>query len=110
MERERFKKLFPHLADEIDSERSKAQLNDYYSENDDSNRGEKRKWAGYDPDVIDFIRRCVTIKQAIEVIDYLERREEINTEQAVEIRRQLAKEGLRSFGTKKGKDFYYNNR
>jgi hypothetical protein len=108
MERKQFKKLFPHLAKEMESGRSKAELGKS-SEIDNSFRNKGRRWAGYNPDIIDFIRRCETIEQAREVINYLKDRGEITNKLAVEIKQRLDKEGLRSFSTKKERDFYHNN-
>jgi hypothetical protein len=106
MERDRFKKLFPHLANEMESGRSRADVNDNSETGESKANNKARKWAGYDPDVVDFIRRCETVEQAEEVVDYMESRGEITAERAVEIRKQIAKEGLRSFGPKKEEGFY----
>lgn len=109
MEREQFKKLFPHLVEEMENGRSKAELSDNF-ETDNFPRGKKRRWVGYDPDAIDFIRRCETIEQAREVVEYLESKGEITSDRAIEIQKQLDIEGLRSFGAKKEKGFYHKNR
>lgn len=51
-----------------------------------------------DPDVDIFIRRCSTVKEAFEIINYLEKREEITIEKANECRDKLEKYGLEKFG------------
>ncbi len=61
---------------------------------------------GYDPTVIDFIRRCETDEQAIEIINFLERRGEIESSYAKRLRIQLVRRGLRSFGPKKNPGCY----
>ena len=61
---------------------------------------------GFEPSAVDFIRRAKTIKEANEVIDYLEKKKELNTIQAAELRSKLEKDGLESFGAHK-KDGYY---
>jgi len=66
------------------------------------------KFIGYDPDVVDFIRRCDTIDQALEIIDYLENIGDISTTEGKKIRKQLNTDGLRSFGSKKEKGFYFS--
>lgn len=89
---EDFKKRYPHLAEEV--------LKD---------KGIKVKFdlfRGYQPNVIDFIRRCDTEEEAIEIVDYLERRGELTPEKAEEIRKKIRREGVRSFGPKK-EDGYY---
>ena len=65
------------------------------------------KVAGYDPNVVDFIRRCDTVDQAMEIIDYLENIGDISTSEGEKIRKQIDTEGLRSFGPKKEKGFYF---
>ncbi|NHJ32301.1 MAG: DUF2095 domain-containing protein [Asgard group archaeon] len=67
------------------------------------------KFAGYDPNVVDFIRRCDTIDQALEIIDYLENIGDISTKDGEKIRKQLETDGLRSFGPKKEKGFYFTH-
>ena len=66
------------------------------------------KFADYDPNVIDFIRRCDTIDQAMEILDYLENIGDISTNEGDKIRKRLKTEGLRSFGPKKEKGFYFS--
>jgi hypothetical protein len=58
------------------------------------------------PDVIDFLRRCDTKDQAEEIVAYMERRGEIEKQYADKLRKQLKKEGVRSFGSKKEHDYY----
>lgn len=65
------------------------------------------KFRHYNPTVVDFLRRCDTNAQAEEIISYLQKRGEITQEYASEVRAQLKKEGLRSFGPKKGEDYYF---
>jgi len=58
------------------------------------------------PDVIDFIRRCDNEEQAVEIIDFMEKRKEINSTYAQRLKRQLREKGVRSFGSKKKDDYY----
>jgi len=60
----------------------------------------------YDPGVCDFIRRCSTEEEALEIIDYCLRREEIDEERAKELKKQLAEKGVRSFGALKRPGYY----
>ena len=103
MEKEQFKKLFPSLAKELENEDSTVKVNRATPKGD-------RKWAGHNPGAVDFIRRCNTEKEALEIIDYLESKGEITAENAFELREQLKNEGLKSFGSHKEKDFYHKNR
>jgi hypothetical protein len=109
MEKERFKKLFPHLAEEMESGRSRVTTADIEGTLGRGKKENARMWAGYDPDVVDFIRRCSTDEDAEEIIRYMEGRGEINKERADELRRQLRDEGLESFGSRKEADFYHKD-
>jgi hypothetical protein len=101
MEKKEFKKKYPKLAAEIESGEGKADI-----EFNAKRPKPSRKFAGYDPDAIDFIRRCTTEDQAYEIIEYLEKRGEVTKEAADELCLQLREEGLRSFGRKKEHGFY----
>jgi hypothetical protein len=109
MDKEKFKRLFPHLADEMEKGVSRIrqrQIDDEPEEAKDTDR----KWAGYDPTVVDFIRRCDTKEEAEEIIEYMEGRSDVAPETAEGLRRQLREEGLRSFGKKKEHGFYDRDR
>jgi hypothetical protein len=58
------------------------------------------------PDIVDYIRRCDTVSQALEIVDYMLKRGEISRSEAKDIKTRLKSEGLRSFGEKKEKDHY----
>jgi hypothetical protein len=96
-----FKKKFPNLAKEMKDGVSILDIN-FIS----GIPKVKRKFAGYYPNEIDFIRRCTSEEQAKDIIDFLEYRKEINLERAQELRFQLEKKGLNSFGKKKNEGFY----
>jgi hypothetical protein len=101
MKRDEFKKRFPTLAKEMEEGKGKADL-----EFEVEPPKPQRRFAGYDPDVIDFIRRCSGEEEALEIIEYLRGREEITVEEVDRLRRQLEEEGLRSFGPKKEPGYY----
>lgn len=95
---EDFKKKFPRLADEIFSSKSKQfklriQVVD--------------PWRGYVPTVVDYIRRCKTVEEAIEVIDYLVRRNELGVDDAEKLKEKLRNGGIEAFGGRKEDDYYY---
>jgi len=112
VDRERFRRAFPHLAEEIERGVQKITIS---AVRWDPNVGEelassgtaRDPWAGYMPDAIAFIRRCDTEEQALEIIDYLERKGEITSDYAEKLRRQLKEKGLRSFGPKKEPGYYF---
>ena len=101
MEKERFRKRFPNLAKEIDEGTGMADL-DFEVEAPKP----ARRFASYDPDVIDFIRRCSTEAQVCEIIEYMLKRREITSEEAEALNKQLRQKGLRSFGKKKQPGYY----
>jgi hypothetical protein len=98
MEKDRFKKLFPHLADELEGNESKVVIK--------AEGRQKRKWAGYTPDIVDFLRRCDNDEQGEEIIDYLEKKGEITQERAFKLKEQLREKGIRSFGSRKPEGYY----
>jgi hypothetical protein len=55
-----------------------------------------------DPDIYDYLKRCKDDKagvcQAFEIIGYMESRNEITSEKAVELRKKIQKDGIRSLG------------
>ncbi|MFW9923021.1 MAG: DUF2095 family protein [Candidatus Thorarchaeota archaeon] len=67
------------------------------------------RFSGYNPNAIDFIRRCDTDEQAFEIIDFLEKKEEITGSEADSLRKQIKTKGLRSFGEKKIAGFYFHH-
>ena len=101
MEKEDFKKKYPKLAEEIEQGVGKSDI-----QFEVEPPKPKRKFAGYDPDVIDFIRRCANETQALEIIEYMKDREEITLEEAEMLCKQLEEEGLQSFGKRKTPGYY----
>jgi hypothetical protein len=61
----------------------------------------------FNPQAVDFLRRCDTKEQAEEIIAYLEKKGEITKEYAHELRCQLKKGGVRAFGPKKEENHYF---
>ncbi len=100
---ENFKKRFPNLAKEIEE----AEWISISGVRQQTKEGEDRvNFQGYEPDVIDFLRRCSTEEEGMEIISFLEKRGEISQEYALELRIQLIKYGIRSFGSKKEWGYY----
>ena len=61
---------------------------------------------GYVPSAVDYIRRCKTDEEALEIINFLEKKGDIEPEYANRLRTQLTRQGLRSFGAKKNPGCY----
>lgn len=98
MEKDRFKKLFPHLAEELEGNEPKIVV--------EVEGRPKGKWAGYIPDIVDFLRRCDTDEQGEEIIEYLEKKGEITQVRSLELKQQLREKGIRSFGSRKREGYY----
>jgi hypothetical protein len=105
-ERESFKKMFPNLAKELESDENKVGINSVRGDPQSGEEAASDKFYHYTPDVIDFIRRCETEGQAEEIIAYMEKRGEIEKHYAKRLRKQLKGKGVRSFGPKKEDNYY----
>ena len=104
-----FKKNFPNLSKELELGESKVDISSVRTDSDEAEKGLSDKLRHYDPTVIDFIRRCDTEAQAEAIIAYLEKRGELTEEYAEKLRKQLKKEGVRSFGSKKEEYYYFKH-
>ena len=101
------RKFFPNLARELEEY---ASLSFPLSSKDEAAKHPiSPKYASYKPTVIDFIRRCDSDSQALEIILFLERRGEISKECAERLKEQLSNFGVRSFGSKKRPGWYYSS-
>jgi len=105
-EEKTFKKIFPNLAKEMESNENKVSVNSVRGNVHTGENAASAKFLHYTPDVIDFIRRCDTLEQAKEIIAFMEKRGEIDKQYAVKLRKQLKDKGVRSFGFKKEEDYY----
>ena len=101
-----FKKMFPNLAEEMEEGKSKVNIDTVRSDSAMDEKVASKCFDDYNPDVIDFLCRCDTAKQAEEIIDYLEKRREIGQKYAQKLREQLKKKGVRSFGAKREEGYY----
>lgn len=107
LDKESIKKMFPNLTKELQMKENKVQVNSIRTAQEDGEKAAaSERFDHYMPDVIDFIRRCDTDKQAKEIIDYMEKRGEIDQEYALKLKKQLRQKGVRSFGSKKEHDYY----
>jgi hypothetical protein len=101
---------FPRLAEEIQSSESDVLVEGVRWEETNRTRQsitpDKFRFSGHSPDVIDFLRRCASDEEAMQIIDFLEKRGEISPVHAKELRRQLQTNGVRSFGSKKSWGHY----
>ena len=106
LKKEKFEEMFPSLAEEMSKDDFKTKINSVRTESKAAEKAVAKRFNGYNPDAIDFLRRCDTKQQAEEIICYLEKRQEISPEYGVKLRKQLKNKGVRSFGSKKESDYY----
>jgi hypothetical protein len=95
-----FKQQYPSLSKELDENPPSLKLN-FDNQKKVEVTEENNPLRGFSPSAVDFIRRCSTHNEALEIISYLEDKEEISTEEAAKLKTQLKTHGLRSFGGKK---------
>jgi hypothetical protein len=126
IDKKSLKKMFPHLYDELETGESKVPIDavrknpleaeeavegieceDCIEEEVTSCTETPDKLRHFNPQAVDFIRRCDTNAQAEEIIAYLHKKGEITAEYAQELRCQLKRDGVRSFGPKKEENYYF---
>jgi hypothetical protein len=129
MEKKDIKKMFPHLFDELEIGEVKVPINAIRKNPVEAEREVAEecscdecieeenevtectetpdKLRHFNPQAIDFLRRCDTEAQAEEIIAYLQKKGEITYEYAQELRCQLKKDGVRAFGPKKEENHYF---
>jgi hypothetical protein len=102
-----FKKMFPNLSEELEGGNSKVAIGAVRTDADAAEESLSDKFRNYDPTVVDFIRRCDTEAQAEAIIAFMEKRGELTKAYAAKLRKQLKREGVRSFGSKKEENYYF---
>jgi hypothetical protein len=126
IDKKSIKKIFPHLYDELETGEVKVPINAVRKnplEAEEAAIGEEcedcteeeltscnetpDKLRHFNPSAVDFIRRCDTEAQAEEIIAYLQKKGEITNENAQDLRCQLNRDGVRSFGSKKEEYYYF---
>jgi hypothetical protein len=129
IDKKSLKKMFPNLYRELNGSENKVSIDavrkdpqqaeeevcgcdeceDFEPEEKDTQSGLENpdKLRHFNPQAVDFIRRCDTEVQAEEIIAYLEKKGEITKDYAQQLRCQLKREGVRSFGSKKEEYHYF---
>lgn len=108
IDKKSLKKKFPNLSKELEGEESKVTIDSVRADPAEAEKATSEdKFLHYNPNVVDFIRRCDTNAQAEEIIIYMQKRGEITEEHACELKTQLKKKGVRSFGSKKQENYYF---
>ncbi len=126
IDKKSLKKMFPHLYKELETGEVKVPINAVRKnplEAEEEAAGVEceecdeeeftpctetpDKLRHFNPSAVDFIRRCDTEAQAEEIIAYLQKKGEITKENAEQMRCQLKRDGVRSFGPKKEENHYF---
>ena len=97
------RKKFPNLTKEIDEQKMRVRIDSIRS---DPTLRDEKSLSGYLPDAVDYIRRCETVEEAMQIVDFLENHKQIPFEEAVRLRAQLRAMGVKSFGAKKEPGYY----
>jgi hypothetical protein len=107
--KDQLRKAFPSLAKEIGKPKEKTNINSIRTDPKSVEKiaATQKSLSNYNPDVVDFLRRCDTKQQAEEIITYMENRREITHNHAQKLREQLRRKGVRSFGPKKEEGYYF---
>jgi hypothetical protein len=107
-EDDEFRQSFPALTKELEEGNTQSfKIDGVRIMSEESDHGQEKQT--FTPDVVDYIRRCDTVPQAVEIVDFLAKRGEITPAQAKAIKSQIKAEGIRSFGAKKEKDHYLHH-
>jgi len=101
-----FKKIFPALYRETMSSKSSVRISAIRSDPEVAEREAAGSLRGFVPGAVDYLRRCSSDEEALEVIEYLEERGEISREYSEQLKKQVREMGVRSFGKLK-EDGYY---
>ncbi len=97
--KDEFNKQFPHLIEEISSKKKLVQINSFKM-NGEQDPEELPKESHklypnelYNPGAIDFLRRCTKNEDAISILDYLMKRNEISKKDYCNYRNIISQEG-----------------
>jgi hypothetical protein len=107
IDKKSFKKMFPNLSEELENGEDKVPISSVRTDSDTAEKVMSDEFRHYNPTVIDFIRRCDTEIEAEAIIVFLEKKGELTQAYAEKLRKQLKKEGVRSFGSKKEENYYF---
>ncbi len=99
------RRRFPNLSQEVERRTSAVRISAVRTDQKEAEKA-AHSVQGYEPTVVDYLRRCDADEQALEIIGFLEAKGEIESGYAKRLREQLTRHGLRSFGGKKKPGHY----
>lgn len=93
---EEFKRRYPHLAKELIDGVGVRKLSELLESDEPP----------LIPTAVDYLRRCNSIAEALEVLDYLTRTGQLEEEERKELEDKIVNEGLESLGPRKSFGYY----
>lgn len=105
MTKKELKKMLPSIAKEMQVKNTTGTITINSVRTEESKQ--TSHFTGYNPDIVDFLRRCNTDRDGLEIINFMEKRGEINHKHAEKLLKQLKEKGIRSFGPKKETNYYF---
>lgn len=100
-----FRSKFPNLFREIKNRTKFIKIDGIRTNREEAEKAAKSKRSTV-PTVVDFVRLCKNQEEAFEIIDYMEEKQNIDSEYAQKLKNQLTNKGLRSFGSKRNPGEY----
>ena len=107
---EEFRKKYPNLAKELLDSEPAYTLTFKGQDSDLSQNSSVDPLKGFSPSAVDFIRRCKTKEEALEIINFLVEHKDLDSKTANSMRKKLESEGLSAFGTHKNPGYYHSSR
>ena len=98
-EKKELEEYIPHLLSEIRENKKKVKIDsieykiEQNSSHEQQNQSKHYPEELYNPKAIDFIRRCTNKAEAIEILDFLLKREEIHLDEYKMMKSQISKQG-----------------
>ena len=94
-DKEELEKYYPHLLSEITGKKKSIKMDSVELEIESTTP--KKNYSPpeelINPGAVDFIRRCKTNEEALEIIDYLLEKEDLSLKEYNEVKNQILKEG-----------------
>lgn len=98
---EYFQEKFPNLYKEIKEEKDKTIEIDGVRTDPAETKESSSSDKDSEPNIMHYLRLCDNEDEAVEIINYMEKKEEIDRDLAKKLRRQVVNRGVRSFGSKR---------
>ena len=119
-DKEELDEFFPHLVKEISGNQKSIKIDSVEMEVETNLKKKYQEYKNtypeelYNPGAVDFIRRCTTQEEALNILDYLLKRKEISTNDYKSFKKHILKEnGLEDLINKHGgvkKPGYYEKK